>query len=269
LWANLDFHNHFTVRTEKKVVILTWKCDSVYIRNNSLFGGLLDGAVSTFWKNMFWHFLIGVGDIKQNASLYVHQSTDNKWACIKLHLYLVVTASFHVRKEIFVFYDTVKVTLEPSHVGVCYFLANAVKQVKIFLSGKSSHSCMFVKVVLSSLRRRDSSLYIHTILWNKVSKFVTDDLLEGSQYANTLQYTDLFMCCNCQENILPSIMIEWLSHLLRIWNVLGSILSPETGYPDWYFVWFSSVPPGERWDCTFKLCHDLLLSNLSPFHLMH
>jgi hypothetical protein len=28
----------------------------------------------------------------------------------------------------------------------------------------------------------------------------------------------------------------WLSHLLRIREVLGSNIGPETGYPDWYFL---------------------------------
>jgi hypothetical protein len=38
----MDIHNHFTMKTDKKVVILTWKCDSVYIRNDKRFEDLLE-----------------------------------------------------------------------------------------------------------------------------------------------------------------------------------------------------------------------------------
>jgi hypothetical protein len=30
----------------------------------------------------------------------------------------------------------------------------------------------------------------------------------------------------------PNVVVEWLKHLLRIWNVQGSNLGPDTGYPD-------------------------------------
>jgi hypothetical protein len=40
---------------------------------------------------------------------------------------------------------------------------------------------------------------------------------------------------------VPNVVVEWLTLLLRIWEVLGSNLGPETGYPDLGFSWFSSV----------------------------
>jgi hypothetical protein len=41
----------------------------------------------------------------------------------------------------------------------------------------------------------------------------------------------------------PNVVIEWLTLLLRIREVTGSHLGQETRYPDWGFVWFSSVCP--------------------------
>jgi hypothetical protein len=53
------------------------------------------------------------------------------------------------------------------------------------------------------------------------------------------------------------------------------ILSPETGYPDWGFSWFFSVPILRCWDSTLKLGHDCFFSHpfqfithLSSFPLM-
>jgi hypothetical protein len=40
----------------------------------------------------------------------------------------------------------------------------------------------------------------------------------------------------------PNIVIAWLTLLLRIREVLGSNLDPETGYPD-TFSWFSKSLP--------------------------
>jgi hypothetical protein len=49
-------------------------------------------------------------------------------------------------------------------------------------------------------------------------------------------------------------VVEWLTLLLHIWEVLGS--NVETGYPDWGFSWFYSVPPGKFQGSTLKLGHD-------------
>jgi hypothetical protein len=40
--------------------------------------------------------------------------------------------------------------------------------------------------------------------------------------------------------IRPNVMVEWLALLLRIREVPGSNLGPETGYPDRFFVVFLS-----------------------------
>jgi hypothetical protein len=45
--------------------------------------------------------------------------------------------------------------------------------------------------------------------------------------------------------ILPNVMDELLTLLLHILEVLGSNLSPETGYPDRFFVVFLS-PFGQK-----------------------
>jgi hypothetical protein len=47
-------------------------------------------------------------------------------------------------------------------------------------------------------------------------------------------------------------MVEWLALLLYIQEVLGSNLFSETGYPDWGFSWFSSVPPDKFRDITLN-----------------
>jgi hypothetical protein len=49
-----------------------------------------------------------------------------------------------------------------------------------------------------------------------------------------------------------NVTTEWLAFLLRIREVQGPNLSPETGYPDWRFSWFSSVHPAKCRDSTFK-----------------
>jgi hypothetical protein len=72
----------------------------------------------------------------------------------------------------------------------------------------------------------------------------------------------------------PNIVVEWLTPLLRIREVLGSNVGPETGYPDWACSWFYSFSPGEWRPSILKWGHDLYIGNpfyfiihLSPFHL--
>jgi hypothetical protein len=52
---------------------------------------------------------------------------------------------------------------------------------------------------------------------------------------------------------LLNILAKWLALLLCIWGVMGSNLSPETGYADCGFLWFSSVPPGPNHDLPYLL----------------
>jgi hypothetical protein len=58
-------------------------------------------------------------------------------------------------------------------------------------------------------------------------------------------------------------LVEWLAFLHPIWEVPDWNLGLETGYGDWGFSRFYSVPPGEFWDSAFKLGHDHFLPN--PF----
>jgi hypothetical protein len=46
--------------------------------------------------------------------------------------------------------------------------------------------------------------------------------------------------------ITPNVMVEWLTFLLRIREVLGSNLGPETGYPERFvvFLYPSRRTPG-------------------------
>jgi hypothetical protein len=60
----------------------------------------------------------------------------------------------------------------------------------------------------------------------------------------------------------PNVAIEWIL-LLRMRQVPGSYLGPDTGYPDGGFTWFSLVRLGECQDSTYKLGHNRFLSN--PF----
>jgi hypothetical protein len=48
-----------------------------------------------------------------------------------------------------------------------------------------------------------------------------------------------------------NVVIEWLTQRIRA--VTSSNLSPETGYIDRGFTWFSSVSPGECRDNTLKI----------------
>jgi hypothetical protein len=67
-----------------------------------------------------------------------------------------------------------------------------------------------------------------------------------------------------QYHQILNVFVEWLKLLLRI---------PETGYTDWGFLWFSSVPSGKCCDSNLKLGHDSLLPHpflfiiyISPLH---
>jgi hypothetical protein len=66
----------------------------------------------------------------------------------------------------------------------------------------------------------------------------------------------LIICVSCvnskKEKKLPNIMVEQLTLLLHIQEVLGSNHGPETDYPDRFFLWFSSVPPGKCQDNVFN-----------------
>jgi hypothetical protein len=61
------------------------------------------------------------------------------------------------------------------------------------------------------------------------------------------------------------VVVESLTLLIRIRNVPGSNLGPETGYTNCGFSWISSVPPVKYKDSTLKLGHERLLPHLLQF----
>jgi hypothetical protein len=44
-------------------------------------------------------------------------------------------------------------------------------------------------------------------------------------------------------NRAPNVVVEWLTLLLCTREVPGSNLGSDTGFPDWVFLWFYTVPP--------------------------
>jgi hypothetical protein len=62
-----------------------------------------------------------------------------------------------------------------------------------------------------------------------------------------------------------NVVVEWLTLLLRIREVQGSNLVPETVYHD-RVSWLSSVPPGKFQEFSLKLGYDRFLPN--PFQFI-
>jgi hypothetical protein len=69
-----------------------------------------------------------------------------------------------------------------------------------------------------------------------------------------------------------NIVVEWLTLLLRIWEVPGSNIGPVTGYHV-RFSWFSSVQENSGIIDYLKIGHDSFLQSpfqflihVSPFH---
>jgi hypothetical protein len=65
-----------------------------------------------------------------------------------------------------------------------------------------------------------------------------------------------------------NVKAEWLTILLRIWEVSGSNFGSETDYSYREFSWFSSVNPGKFRDCTFKLDNDRFLPDPLQFIIL-
>jgi hypothetical protein len=59
-------------------------------------------------------------------------------------------------------------------------------------------------------------------------------------------------------------VLEWLTLLLRIREVPGLNIDPETGYPECFRL-FYSVPPGDCRDSTLQLGHDRFLPHTFKF----
>jgi len=53
------------------------------------------------------------------------------------------------------------------------------------------------------------------------------------------------------KSTIRSIRVKWLAVMIYIWEVLGSVLSPEASYPDLAVLWF----------CTFssECCNNTLM----------
>jgi hypothetical protein len=64
-------------------------------------------------------------------------------------------------------------------------------------------------------------------------------------------------------------MAEWLTLLLRIWEVPGSNLDPETLCHDRGFREFSSLPSGEFRASSLKLGHDRFPPYPFQFIIIH
>jgi hypothetical protein len=62
--------------------------------------------------------------------------------------------------------------------------------------------------------------------------------------------------------ILLNVETERLACLLCIWEVLSPNFGLETSYPDWEFLWFSSVPPGKCRN------NNLNLAMTTSFHIL-
>jgi hypothetical protein len=77
-------------------------------------------------------------------------------------------------------------------------------------------------------------------------------------------------CPGFRKWSLPNVVVEWLTLLLHIREVPGLLLGPPvTGYPDWDFSWFSSVPPSECRDSTLKWGHVRFLPNPFQYIISH
>jgi hypothetical protein len=59
-------------------------------------------------------------------------------------------------------------------------------------------------------------------------------------------YRPTFICYKSSQKrrFSPNVAVQWLALLLRIQEVPGANLGPETDYPDIGFPWFSSIRPG-------------------------
>jgi hypothetical protein len=69
--------------------------------------------------------------------------------------------------------------------------------------------------------------------------------------------------------VTPNFVVERSTHLLRIWEIPGSNLSPGDRISWLRFSWISSVPPDKFRDSTLKLCHYRFLPNPFQFINIH
>jgi hypothetical protein len=82
--------------------------------------------------------------------------------------------------------------------------------------------------------------YQHYFLSNQLLVWMSGFLIPKSRRKEDTSTSRVQRCTALKDYLkLP----EWLALLLRIREVSGSNLSPETSYLDWGFSYFSSVPP--------------------------
>jgi hypothetical protein len=82
---------------------------------------------------------------------------------------------------------------------------------------------------------------------DKVQENSFTDNNAPSLEAFRLNISDLVHCSADSPNIAS----DWAA-LVRIREVPGFDLDPESGYPVWGFLWLFLVPPGECWDRAFS-----------------
>jgi hypothetical protein len=106
-----------------------------------------------------------------------------------------------------------------------------------------------------------------SIIWN-TARLIFLLQWEILNILNTVYEKIPFFCL--YPLLIHSVMDEWLTLLLIcIREVLVQISAPKTGYHDRGFSWYTSVPPGECRDSSFKLGHNRFLTNPLQFIIIH
>jgi hypothetical protein len=79
------------------------------------------------------------------------------------------------------------------------------------------------------------------------------------------EFEALVLGVRIQESA-TQVVVYCLTLLLRIHEIPGSNIYPETHYANWGFSWLSSFPPGKFWARTLKLKPLSILSSSFPDH---
>jgi hypothetical protein len=75
--------------------------------------------------------------------------------------------------------------------------------------------------------------YISLSLTNRKTSFHLHALYSPRTALRTFTpRTDQLVICRHYLIMLPNVMVEWSTHLLRIWAVPASNLGPKAGYPE-------------------------------------
>jgi hypothetical protein len=87
--------------------------------------------------------------------------------------------------------------------------------------------------------------------------YICESRLERSNHC-----VDFFL-----PTILPKVVVEWLTLLIRIREVPGSYLGPETILTDPFVVYLRASR--KYWDSALKLGHDRFLANYFQYTYHH